>query len=93
MKKIKVFISSVQSEFSREKKNLFQNFPGNPLLRLFFEPFHMESGYFTIFTVIGATQRTSRFYPFQSIACRTHVSYRLYRTIWKWYTRSVSFKQ
>ena len=43
MKKLKVFISSVQSEFSRERENLFNYLHSDPLLGLFFEPFLFES--------------------------------------------------
>ena len=42
MKKIKVFISSVQSEFSKERKMLFEYFLADPLLGKFFEPFLFE---------------------------------------------------
>ncbi|HZL09514.1 MAG TPA: DUF4062 domain-containing protein [Prolixibacteraceae bacterium] len=42
MKKLKVFISSVQTEFARERENLFDYLHSDPLLGLFFEPFLFE---------------------------------------------------
>jgi len=42
MKKQKVFISSVQSEFAAERKMLSKYFRHDPLLQLFFEPFIFE---------------------------------------------------
>lgn len=42
MKKLKVFISSVQAEFARERQNLFDYLHSDPLLGLFFEPFLFE---------------------------------------------------
>ena len=42
MKKLKVFISSVQSEFARERQSLFDYLHSDPLLGLFFEPFLFE---------------------------------------------------
>jgi len=43
MKKLKVFISSVQKEFARERQSLFQYLHSDPLLGLFFEPFLFEN--------------------------------------------------
>jgi len=43
MKKLKVFISSVQKEFARERQNLFEYLNSDPLLGLFFEPFLFEN--------------------------------------------------
>ena len=43
MKKLKVFISSVQTEFARERQNLFDYLHSDPLLGLFFEPFLFEN--------------------------------------------------
>jgi predicted HTH transcriptional regulator len=43
MKKIKVFISSVQKEFAAERQSLFQYLHSDPLLGLFFEPFLFEN--------------------------------------------------
>jgi hypothetical protein len=43
MKKLKVFISSVQTEFARERQNLFAYLHSDPLLGLFFEPFLFEN--------------------------------------------------
>ena len=42
MKKIRVFISSVQSEFSEERQMLFDYLISDSLLGLFFEPFIFE---------------------------------------------------
>ena len=42
MKKQKVFISSVQSEFAAERKMLSEYFRHDPLLQSFFEPFIFE---------------------------------------------------
>ena len=42
MKKLKVFISSVQAEFARERQSLFDYLHIDPLLGLFFEPFLFE---------------------------------------------------
>ncbi len=42
MKKLKIFISSVQSEFAREREYLFDYLHSDPLLGLFFEPFLFE---------------------------------------------------
>jgi len=42
MNKLKVFISSVQTEFARERENLFDYLHSDPLLGLFFEPFLFE---------------------------------------------------
>lgn len=43
MRKIKVFISSVQTEFASERQNLFDYLHSDPLLGLFFEPFFFEN--------------------------------------------------
>ena len=43
MKKIRVFISSVQSEFAEERQILFEYLNGDPLLGRFFEPFVFEN--------------------------------------------------
>jgi predicted HTH transcriptional regulator len=43
MKKLKVFISSVQTEFARERENLFDYLHSDPLLGLFFQPFLFEN--------------------------------------------------
>ena len=43
MKKIKVFISSVQSEFAEERQMLFNYLTSDALLGLFFEPFIFEN--------------------------------------------------
>ena len=43
MKKLKIFISSVQKEFSRERQNIFEYLNSDPLLGLFFEPFLFEN--------------------------------------------------
>jgi len=43
MSKIKVFISSVQSEFVRERQMLFSYLMADALLGLFFEPFVFEN--------------------------------------------------
>jgi len=43
MKKLKVFISSVQTEFAHERENLFDYLHSDPLLGLFFEPFLFEN--------------------------------------------------
>ena len=42
MKKSKVFISSVQKEFTKEREALYQHFLGNALLSNFFEPILFE---------------------------------------------------
>ena len=42
MKKLKIFISSVQNEFEEERKILFEYFLADPLLGRFFEPFLFE---------------------------------------------------
>ena len=39
MQRIKIFISSVQNEFSEERKMLYEYFLADPLLGKFFEPF------------------------------------------------------
>ena len=43
MKKLKVFISSVQAEFTQERQSLFDYLHSDPLLGLFFEPFLFEN--------------------------------------------------
>ena len=43
MNKLKIFISSVQSEFATERQNLFQYLMSDPLFGLFFEPFIFEN--------------------------------------------------
>ena len=43
MKKLKVFISSVQTEFAHERQSLFDYLHSDPLLGLFFEPFLFEN--------------------------------------------------
>jgi len=43
MKKLKVFISSVQKEFANERQSLFAYLHSDPLLGLFFEPFLFEN--------------------------------------------------
>ena len=42
MKKIRVFISSVQKEFIKERKALYKHFSDNALLNVFFEPVMFE---------------------------------------------------
>ncbi len=42
MQKIKVFISSVQKEFAKERESLYLHFSKNPLLSNFFEPVIFE---------------------------------------------------
>ena len=42
MKKLKIFISSVQTEFAKERESLFDYLHSDPLLGLFFEPFLFE---------------------------------------------------
>ena len=43
MKKLKIFISSVQKEFAKERQMLFEYLNSDPLLGLFFEPFLFEN--------------------------------------------------
>ena len=43
MKKLKVFISSVQKEFAAERQTLFHHLHNDPFLKLFFEPFIFEN--------------------------------------------------
>ena len=43
MRKLKVFISSVQKEFANERQSLFSYLHSDPLLGLFFEPFLFEN--------------------------------------------------
>jgi len=43
MRKLKIFISSVQKEFAHERQNLFEYLNSDPLLGLFFEPFLFEN--------------------------------------------------
>ena len=43
MQKLKVFISSVQNEFTEERQWLFRYLYNDPLLGLFFEPFLFEN--------------------------------------------------
>ncbi len=43
MTKIKIFISSVQNEFSKERRGLFEYLLSDPLLGPFFEPFLFEN--------------------------------------------------
>lgn len=43
MKKLRVFISSVQNEFAEERQGLFRYLHSDPLLGLFFEPFLFEN--------------------------------------------------
>jgi hypothetical protein len=43
MKKIRIFISSVQSEFAEERQMLFHYLTSDALLGLFFEPFIFEN--------------------------------------------------
>ena len=43
MRKLKIFISSVQTEFANERQNLFDYLHSDPLLGLFFEPFLFEN--------------------------------------------------
>ena len=42
MQRIKIFISSVQNEFSEERKMLYEYFLADPLLGKFFQPFLFE---------------------------------------------------
>lgn len=42
MQKLRVFISSVQKEFAKERKQLFQHFKNDALLSVFFEPVMFE---------------------------------------------------
>ena len=42
MAKKKIFISSVQDEFARERKALYEYILSDPLLGIFFEPFLFE---------------------------------------------------
>ena len=43
MKKLRIFISSVQAEFAQERQSLFDYLHSDPLLGLFFEPFLFEN--------------------------------------------------
>jgi len=43
MAKIKIFISSVQNEFTEERQGLFRYLHSDPFLGLFFEPFLFEN--------------------------------------------------
>jgi hypothetical protein len=43
MKRIKIFISSVQSEFTEERQMLFEYLTTDSLLGMFFEPFVFEN--------------------------------------------------
>lgn len=42
MKRLKVFISSVQSEFSSEREALYRHIENDPFLQVYFEPMFFE---------------------------------------------------
>ncbi|HHT9138828.1 MAG TPA: DUF4062 domain-containing protein [Candidatus Wunengus sp. YC60] len=66
MKKIGVFISSVQSEFAKERHALYEYLLSDALLGRFFEPF--------IFENIPATdQRADRVYPDEVRRCDIYI--------------------
>lgn len=53
MKKLKIFISSFQAEFTQEREDLFEYLHSDPLLGLFFEPYLFEKSPATACLVTG----------------------------------------
>lgn len=53
MKKLKIFISSFQAEFTQEREDLFEYLHSDPLLGLFFEPYLFEKSPVTACLVTG----------------------------------------
>jgi len=66
MSKIKVFISSVQSEFVRERQMLFSYLMADALLGLFFEPFIFEN-------LPASEQSATRTYLGQAAKCDIYI--------------------
>jgi hypothetical protein len=66
LKKLKVFISSVQKEFAEERQNLFVYLHGDPLLGLFFEPFLFEN-------LPASDQRVDALYVNEVTACDIYI--------------------
>jgi hypothetical protein len=66
LKKLKVFISSVQKEFAGERQNLFVYLHGDPLLGLFFEPFLFEN-------LPASDQRVNAVYVNEVSACDIYI--------------------
>lgn len=62
MKKLRVFISSVQTEFAQERHSLFAYLNSDPLLGLFFEPFLFEN-------LPASDQRTDSVYLNEVVRC------------------------
>ena len=68
MKKLKVFISSVQNEFARERESLFDYLHSDPLLGLFFEPFLFEK-------LPASDQRADELYISEVAQCDIYIGY------------------
>ena len=66
MKKLKVFISSVQKEFADERQQLFTYLNSDPLLGLFIEPFLFEK-------LPAASQRTDTVYISEVAKCDVYI--------------------
>jgi hypothetical protein len=49
MTRLKIFISSVQIEFAKERQTIFNYLMGDALLGRFFEPFYLNFGNWTLF--------------------------------------------
>lgn len=66
MKKIRIFISSVQKEFADERQQLFTYLIRDPLLGLFFEPFLFEN-------LPASDQRTDAVYISEVARCDVYI--------------------
>ncbi len=66
MPKLKVFISSVQSEFATERQRLFDYLHSDPLLGLFFEPFIFEN-------LSACDQRADKLYISEVAKCDVYI--------------------
>jgi len=66
VKKLKVFISSVQTEFAWERENLFDYLHSDPLLGLFFEPFLFEK-------LPASDQRADAVYINEVVQCDIYI--------------------
>lgn len=66
MRKLKVFISSVQSEFAEERQMLFEYLMQDALLGLFFEPFIFE-------IVPASSQRADNVYLDEVSKCDVYI--------------------
>ena len=66
MRKLKIFISSVQKEFALERQSLFEYLHSDPLLGLFFEPFLFEN-------LSAADQRADAVYINEVAKCDIYI--------------------